>query len=238
MYWFKRDDIFSVAGVQGGKVRTCWHLAQGATGLVTAGSRSSPQVNICAHIAHCLSIPCRVHTPKGKLSPEVQEAASLGAEVIQYRAGYNNVIVARAREDAKQMGWRNIPFGMECQAAVDATRKQVANLPDCKRLVVPIGSGMSLAGILFGMQDLNYAIPVIGVQVGADPTKRLNRYAPFGWKQKASLVKSNLDYHKNAEKTTWQGVLLDPIYEAKCIPFLQPGDCLWCVGLRSTVRYS
>lgn len=42
----KRDDLFRVAGVRGGKVRSCWHLAQGAEGLVTAGSRSSPQVNI------------------------------------------------------------------------------------------------------------------------------------------------------------------------------------------------
>ena len=40
-YWLKRDDQFCVGGVQGGKVRTCWKLAQGAKGLVTAGSISS-----------------------------------------------------------------------------------------------------------------------------------------------------------------------------------------------------
>ena len=42
--WLKRDDLYSVAGVAGGKVRSCWALAQGARGLVTAGSRASPQV--------------------------------------------------------------------------------------------------------------------------------------------------------------------------------------------------
>ena len=66
----KRDDLFSIGGVNGGKVRTCWHLAQGAKGLVTAGSRQSPQVNIVAHIAKKLNIPSRVHMPRGKLSPE------------------------------------------------------------------------------------------------------------------------------------------------------------------------
>lgn len=53
-YWMKRDDLYRVAGVCGGKVRTCWNLAQGAKGLVTAGSRSSPQCNIVAHIAQKL----------------------------------------------------------------------------------------------------------------------------------------------------------------------------------------
>lgn len=37
--WLKRDDAFTVAGQYGGKARTCWQLAQGASGLVTAGSR-------------------------------------------------------------------------------------------------------------------------------------------------------------------------------------------------------
>ena len=62
-YYFKRDDLYRVAGVSGGKARTCWGLAQGAPGLVTAGSRHSPQVNIVAHIAQELGVPCRVHVP-------------------------------------------------------------------------------------------------------------------------------------------------------------------------------
>ena len=47
----KRDDLFEIAGVCGGKARTCWAMSQGAPGLVTAGSRSSPQANIVAHVA-------------------------------------------------------------------------------------------------------------------------------------------------------------------------------------------
>lgn len=233
--WVKRDDLFSVAGVRGGKARTCWALAKGAAGLVTAGSRQSPQVNIVAHIARELGVPCRVHTPTGELSPEVRQAQECGAEVVQHKAGYNNVIIARAREDAQRLGWTEIPFGMECKEAVAQTRRQVANLPaEAKRLVIPVGSGMSLAGVLWGLHDHNINIPVLGVCVGADPTKRLDKYAPPDWREMVTLKKSPLDYHKAAPDTSLGDIVLDEIYEAKCLPFLEPGDCLWVVGIRAT----
>jgi hypothetical protein len=236
-YAVKRDDLFHVAGVAGGKARTCWHLAQGATGLVTAGSRSSPQANIVAQIARRLGVPCRIHTPTGVLSPELMAAQAAGAEIVQHKAGYNNVIVARAREDAALRGWRDIPFGMECEEATRQTRAQVANLPAvAARLVVPVGSGMSLAGILWGLQDAGRDLPVLGVVVGARPEKRLDRYAPKGWRQQVTLVASGLDYHAEAERTTLGDLALDPIYEAKCLPFLQPGDLLWVVGIRQTAN--
>lgn len=235
-YWLKRDDLLSIGDVRGGKVRSCWHLAQGATGLVTAGSRQSPQVNIVASIGKALGVPVRVHTPTGELSPEVQDAQRKGATVVQHAAGYNNVIIARAREDAAAAGWREIPFGMECAEAVKQTRRQVANLPsEVKRIVIPVGSGMSLCGVLWGLKDCGRDdVAVVGVRVGSDPAKRLAQYAPSDWQTRVTLVASSLDYHAPAPTDSLEGVLLDPIYEAKCLPFLQPGDCLWLVGIRAT----
>lgn len=235
--WVKRDDAFAFAGVRGGKVRTCRVLSEGATGLVTAGSRQSPQANIVAQIARRLGVPCRVHTPEGELSPELLAARDAGAEIVQHPAGYNNVIVARAREDAAARGWREIPFGMECEEAVRQTSAQVRNLPDdARRLVVPCGSGMSLAGILHGLCATGNEIPVVAVVVGADPEKRLDRYAPMDWRGRVTLVRSDLDYHAHAPVTRIGDVDLDPVYEAKCLPYLQPGDCLWVVGRRQTVE--
>jgi len=255
--WVKRDDKFIVGGVPGGKVRTCWHLAQGAKGLVTAGSRSSPQVNIVAHIAQKLGIPCRVHTPEGELSPEVLAAKAAGAEVVQHRAGYNSVIISRAREDAKRLGWADIPFGMDCWEAVQQTRGQAANLPrEAKRIVIPVGSAMSLSGLLHGLLDIGWKVPVVGVVVGADPNDRLNKYAPITndyssmweeadsdvmvnirdthWKDMVTLVRSPLDYHQPYKDPYWRGIALDPIYEAKSIPFIEPGDLFWVIGVRQT----
>jgi 1-aminocyclopropane-1-carboxylate deaminase/D-cysteine desulfhydrase-like pyridoxal-dependent ACC family enzyme len=233
----KRDDLYRApGGAPGGKARTCWALAEGAAGLVTAGSRSSPQVNIVAQIGQALGIPVRVHTPSGEPGAEVAAAIAAGAERIEHRAGYNSVIRARAREDAaRRPGWAHIPFGMECEEAVEQTRRQAANLPrSARRLVVAVGSGMSLAGIARGVLDAGLLLPIIGIVVGADPAQRLKRYAPRGW-QRFVLLQAALErYDQPAPEAELAGVQLDPIYEAKCLPFLQPGDCFWLVGLRQT----
>jgi len=233
--WFKRDDYFTSGGVRGGKVRTCIALAQGAAGLTTAGSRSSPQVNIVAHVAKAMGIPCQVHTPTGELSPEVLAAQGAGAEVVQHKAGYNNVIIKRAKDAAAEYGWTNIPFGMECQEAVEQTRKQVKDIPpDVQRIVAPVGSGMSLSGLLWGLRDGGLDIPVVGVCVGADPRKRLNKYAPPDWAKRVELIEPTGDYAKPVTDVEIEGVRVDSGYEAKCLPYLQDGDLFWIVGIRQT----
>lgn len=233
--WAKRDDLWSLNGAVGGKARTCWALAQGAAGLTTAGSRSSPQVNIVAHVAQKLGVPFRAHCPKGEISPELKEAELCGAEIIQHKAGYNNVIIARSREDAKSRGWVDIPFGMECEEAVKQNRAQVKDLPAAaQRIVIPVGSGMSLSGLLWGLKDAGLNIPVLGVVVGADPKKRLDKFAPPDWADMVELVASGSDYH-HPEKVVWNGIQLDPHYEAKAAKFLQDGDILWIIGVRASL---
>lgn len=114
-YYFKRDDFFSVAGVCGGKARTCWALAQSAKrGLVTAGSRFSPQCKIVAYIARARGLPCHIHTTEGELGPELEAAISAGAHIYQHKPGYNSVIIKRAKEDAARMDFfhrtRIVPY--------------------------------------------------------------------------------------------------------------------------------
>jgi DNA modification methylase len=235
--WLKRDDLFVVAGVRGGKVRTCRHLvlqaaAQGLPGVVTAGSRSSPQVAIVAALAKLYGLKCRVHTPGGDYTPVLEFAEQHGAEVVQHRPGHNSVIVARAREDAEERQWGSVPFGMDCQEAVEQTRRQVANVPaGVERLVVAVGSGMTLAGVLWGLRDVGRRLPVLGVRVGADPGKRLDIYAPPGWREEVELVDAAVDYHESIRASV-AGVPLDAHYEAKAARHLREGDCLWVVGVR------
>lgn len=238
----KRDDTFEVDGSRGGKVRTCAALvdeavAGGYPGVITAGSRQSPQVNIVATLAAARGIPCRVHVPAGPDTPELVAAAARGAEVVRHRPGYNSVIVSRAHRDAQETGWFEVPFGMECSEAVRQTSGQVRSLVgiDVARCVIPVGSGMSLAGVLTGLADLGLDIPVLGVMVGADPTKRLDRYAPPMWRTQVDLVRSPLDYHDHADTCDLEGLQLDPVYEAKCLPYLEDGDLLWVVGRRENL---
>jgi 1-aminocyclopropane-1-carboxylate deaminase/D-cysteine desulfhydrase-like pyridoxal-dependent ACC family enzyme len=240
----KRDDLFEVAGIRGGKVRACWALSQGAKGLVTAGSRQSPQINIVAQIAKHLRIPCRAHTALGKLSSEVQKAKDDGTTIVQHYNGFSNVLAARARADAQKLGWTEIPFGMECEEAVQQLRPQLRNLPrkDFHRIIITVGSGMSLAGVLWGLSDLGWNIPVVGVRVGGGQDKskfspvlerRMDKYAPHDWR-KVKFVHCGLHYDKFAPVTKLGDLELDPIYEAKCLPFLEKGDLFWVVGIRQT----
>ena len=233
--WFKRDDKFEIADCYGGKARTCWYLSQNTKGLITAGSRQSPQVNIVAHIAQKLKIPCRLHVPSGKLTPELLDAQNCGAQIIQHRPGYNSVIIKRAKDDALKQQWKLIPFGMECYEAVTETSYQVQNIPkEVKRIVVPVGSGMSLAGILFGLIKYKKNIPVVGICVGANPIKRLNKFAPQNWENMVKLIKLDIDYRKHIKETNFHGITLDSIYEAKCIPYIKKGDLFWIVGIRTS----
>lgn len=246
--WLKRDDLYRAPGTDapGGKARTCFALAKqykeaGAPGLVTAGSRSSPQVNIVAQIGKALGMPVRVHTPQGEPGPEVVAAEEAGAERVAHRAGYNSVIVQRARADAETSGWGHIPFGMECEEAVRQTASSFDNVARAfrsgkfKRLVIPVGSGMSLCGILAGDSYWSlYDLPILGVVVGADPRKRLDKFFPL-WRfsHNLTLVGAGVDYHEKIEASVGP-VKLDPVYEAKCVRFLEPGDLLWVVGIRQT----
>lgn len=247
--WVKRDDLFSVDGVRGGKVRTCLALARRAmhrvAGLSTAGSRSSPQVNIVAHVARKLRLKAAAHTPSGPRTPEVQAAQDAGAEVYTHTPGHNSVIIARSREYAAANKYEDIPFGMECLEAVTQTASQVPSILPMiedgrvKRLVVPVGSGMSLAGVLHGLRTAGVLgkVEILAVKVGASPDKRLDRFAP-GWRSlvgaSLTLVQSEMSYDTAHPAPFVGSILLDPHYEAKCLPYLQPGDLLWVVGIRKT----
>jgi 1-aminocyclopropane-1-carboxylate deaminase/D-cysteine desulfhydrase-like pyridoxal-dependent ACC family enzyme len=238
--FFKREDMFKIGKSCGGKVRSCWYLAKNSKGLVTAGSRWSPQVNIVAEIASTLNIPAIVFTPEGELMPEVKLAIIHGAIVYQVEAGYNTVLINRVKSASIKYGFKEIPFGMQTLEAITQTRKQVANIDfsRVKRIVIPVGSGMSLAGVMWGLYDLKINVPILGVVVGADPKDRLNTYAPRDWRKRVKLVKSDISYHEYYNKNEfnyYNGVLLDPIYESKCIPYIEKNDLLWVVGQRASM---
>lgn len=243
--WLKRDDLYDYAGRYGGKVRTCRRfgehaLAVGAAGLITAGSRHSPQVSIVSAVAEYLGLACRVHVPHGPSTPELDAAVSAGAVVCRHKPGYNSVIVSRARHDASENpDWVYVPFGMETDVAIAETARQAEALDvPCGRVVVPVGSGMSLCGVLAGLWSRQVAsrraMPrVVGVVVGADPTHRLDTFAPMWRIGGVELVGAGVPYGRHVEASVG-GVDLDPVYEAKCVPFLEPGDLLWVVGHRRT----
>lgn len=237
--YLKRDDLFEVPtlGICGGKARACWVLSRGAKGLVTGCSRLSPQQQLVSRIAKYLRVPCHVHTALGEYTDEMKDAARQGANIFQHYNGFSATLSSKARREALLLGWTHIPFGMESDTAVNCTRRQVRNIPkDVKRIVVVIGSGISVSGILYGLADRKLDIPVLGVRVGGGFSgtrivRRLNRFAPWGWDEQLSIVQARVPYEAALEASAGP-VAVDSHYEAKAIEFLKPGDLFWIVGRR------
>lgn len=230
--FLKRDDLFSFLDICGGKVRSALSICKNAGGgIVTAGSRHSPQIEIISVIAKNMGLPFRAHTASGEFTKELKFASDNGAEIVQHRAGYNVVIIKRAVEDAERSGWLYVPFGMESEEAIVQTSSQVINLPEnISRIIMPIGSGMSFLGVAKGLEMMGKQIPLVGVQVGADPQKRFKKYN-LSYKH-CEIIKSEHKYEKRLVEFVGD-VELDPIYESKCKQYLKDGDLLWIVGKRA-----
>lgn len=236
--WLKRDDLFEVCGVHGGKARSAYQVIQelledGYKEIVTAGSRQSPQCEIVSYICEELGIHCHLFMPFGENTSVIDHIESNKYTTIhRVKPGYNNVIIARSREYAESMNYGYVPFGMECQANVEVTSEQVKNIPsEVKRIVMPVGSGMSLSSVVTGLVKYNINKPIVGVQVGKDPEKVISKYALGLYNLDFTLKLSSRKYHDALD--AWiEDVNLDPIYEAKCKEFLQDGDLLWIVGHR------
>lgn len=236
--WLKRDDKFEICGVHGGKARSAYQVIQelleeGYRTIVTAGSRQSPQCEIVSFICENLGIDCKLFMPFGGDTSVISHIKNNShTEIIRVKPGYNNIIVARAREYAQARNCGYVPFGMECERNVEVTSEQVRNIPDeCKRIVMPVGSGMSFSSVVTGMTKYDIDKPILGVRVGKDPSKILDTYA-FGLDfLDYGIVDSTVDYHTPVEAYVGD-YQLDPIYEAKCREFLREGDLLWVVGKR------
>lgn len=236
--WVKHDDYFNVCGVAGGKARSAYQLiseliSEGHTTIVTAGSRQSPQCEIVSCICEELGVNCVVFMPfGGDTSVITHLKANKHTTLQRVKPGYNNIIVTRAREFANDMHYGYVPFGMECAANVEITSKQVLNIPkEVQRIVIPVGSGMSFSSVITGMTRNDIYKPILGVRVGKDPTKIISEYAEGIQFHDYQIVESWNDYHDAVEAYVGD-YQLDPIYEAKCRPFLQEGDMLWVVGRR------
>ena len=236
--WVKRDDKFEICGVRGGKSRSAYQVIQqllekGYTTMVTAGSRQSPQCEIVSYICEDLGIDCKVFMPRGANTSVIDNIdKNSRTEIVRVTCGYNNVIIARAREFALERDFGYIPFGMECAENVEVTSKQVQNIPnDCKRIVMPVGSGMSFSSVVTGLTRYGINKPILGVRVGKDPNKIISEYAEGLEFVDYEIVQSQYDYHDSVEEYIGD-YQLDPIYEGKCREYLQEGDCLWVVGKR------
>ena len=237
--WFKREDKYNIYNACGGKARSAYYLiqkgiAEGYKEFVSCGARTSPQCEIISIICEHLQIPCHLFMPNGPDTSVLKNIYKNHYSTIhRTKVGYNNVLIAWSKEYAKQNNFYYIPFGMECKENIDIISKQVINIPtEVKKIIITVGSGMSLIGLLNGLEQQKwYDKQVLGISVGKDPLKTINKYikAP---NIKYSIIKSPFDYDKKPKITNFCGIDLDPYYESKCINYIQEGDLFYIIGKR------
>lgn len=236
--YVKRDDLFTVFGMHGGKSRAAYQIInqlknKGYNDIVTAGSRHSPQCEIVSYICENLNLNCHVFMPFGEETSVIKNISKNSrTKIIRVKPAYNNVLSSKSLKYANENNFGYVPFGMECKENIDITCNQVLNIPnEVQRIVVPIGSGMTFCSIINGLLKHNINKPILGVQVGKDPKLVIKKYAPLSKFVDYTIIKSSVDYSISVNHSVGT-ISLDPIYEAKCFDYLKANDLLWIVGRR------
>lgn len=225
-----RLDKRNTCGLYGDKARIAYEISKGQKGIVTCGSRESIQTVAFAEVCDILNIPCDIHIPKGKNTDSILKLENTKCNIIREKVGYNNVLNAHARDNAKEKGYKFVRLGMLCDEAYTLIGQNVdliiPYINDIKRIIIPVGSGTTLIGIANELYWRNINIPIVGVMCGMDATKNIIQNT---FNDNIILIKSDVDYHTKQD-IKFYGITLNPIYEGKCVPYIQDGDLFYIVA--------
>ena len=252
-YWLKREDLAyytTLENPSGAKVRQFLDMAKEQPNepmVVGCSSYSAMQIYV-AWAAKQAGVPAHIFVPRRKERTEATKyAESMGATIHEVFPGYATVYRARARAFAKEIGgcvrW-------DSKRAIHDTALQCMNLPmDCKRVLVPTGSGITAAGVIAGLTLLQRTdIEVVAVcvsnladrdniQHNADfmiqfMTQQFTDPFLMHRKPILTMIRAEGDYDYWRYETTHSGDVLDPFYSAKLKPYIQSKDVLWLSGMR------
>lgn len=272
---FKREDLHrnDKYGVNGAKFRACRHLmgkavAEGATSVVSASSVLSPQAAMAGVLAEEFGLDCKLvfGASKPETAPKhvsVAIALEAGATMdLGAKVAYNPFIQKYGMELARDTGAWQLPYGIttpagaseaDVEAFLAVGGAQVANLPvDLETLVVPFGSGNTVAGVLYGLMKVECPGDlkrVVLVGVGPDRmqwlTERLAMvgidFNEFGFEIVHIPLHGWFADYADKMPETLDDIVLHPTYEGKVARFLNGAElewwdardgktCFWIVG--------
>lgn len=231
-FYVKHDDLYLAHGASGAKLRTMDVLLSkyNPKFMVMASAQQSAVLPIVSAVAKSCSIPLTFHLGPGEDSQQVKIARANGATIIRHNVGYSTVIRSRAQAHAEFTGAFLVPFQLACWEAIDVLAAQVIDIPmDVKRIIVPSGSGVSLAGIATGIINNNINVDIIGYCVGETKTveKTLNKFLPMWRASNVTLLKASEKYYEHVYR---DDIILDPRYEMKCLKIIENNDLLWAIA--------
>ena len=177
--WIKRDDLNAAVG-GGNKVRTLEFLLgnvkRGDAVLTVGGAGSNHVLSTAIHAAR-LGATATAFRWRHDMNPAAElTAARIAAEMPGMHVGRSAVIaVTRARLRGLSREVHYIPLGGSSplgalghvNAALElAAQIEAGDLPRPHRIVLPLGSGGTAAGLLLGFAVAGIDIPIVGARVG------------------------------------------------------------------------
>jgi Pyridoxal-phosphate dependent enzyme len=125
-----RDDLFP----GGTKARFVPKLFEGTNELVYASPAQGGAQYAIAYVARQLGKRATIFVADRRIPhPRQIEAKHLGAKIVFVKNGYLNVVQARARDYAREVGARLAPFGMDAPEAIEmisAAARDLHETPD------------------------------------------------------------------------------------------------------------
>ena len=257
-YLIKRDDLFNLGGISGGKVRQCLRIVYENLdeikkkyngGLITGCGLPSPQSTIVSSVSKYFGLKCIIVSPiydNSKVDVNrlnVSIGQKLGAKIY----GVGNPNPSGYKLDVKKLkdefGYYEIKFGMESSSVIETTSHQVQNLPnELKNLVVICGSGLNLLGILKGIVRYNKKVEnVYGITLSKffEENKKLyydGLEDDKKYKGQLHIIPSSYPYQRLLKNDI---SFLDWTYESKAYSFMKQNikpstnTLFWIVGVRN-----
>lgn len=264
---FKRDDLFCPFGegnLNGGKLRQGISLLsqakiEGFARAITGCSLLSAQAPIVAAVSQQLGMECLVlygGTSKKTLFEKhhmPRLVKHFGAEIEMVSSGRSNVLLHRAKQIQREKDFI-VEYGVNSNnpnyfvSFYATTAAQVQNLPDeLKHLVIDCGSGITAAGVLYGLAKYNKKVENVWV-VGTAPTRKKkikDRLAflsvlsgidcwnvPFNY---VDLYNQGVKYEDKVKIILENGTKLHQNYEGKVYRWLKEHKlrgsiCFWIIG--------
>jgi threonine dehydratase len=143
-------------------------LGDEAANGVTAGSAGN-HAQAIAFAARHAGVPCEIFVPSGAPISKIEACRAYGATLIEGGDSLDEAVAA-ARQRAVEAGMVFChPYDDVDVVAGQATlgRELIDDVPELRRVIVPLGGGGLASGIAIAVKAKEPAIEVIGVQVAA-----------------------------------------------------------------------
>ena len=149
---------------------------------VTAGSAGN-HAQALAFAAREAGVPCEIFVPAGAPISKIEACRNYGATVVEGGESLDEAVLgARLRAEEAGMEFCH-PYDDLAVIAGQATigRELLDDIPDLRRLVVPLGGGGLASGAAIALKSHDPSIQVVGVQARCARRSPTSRRAPAPW---------------------------------------------------------